>query len=203
MISGIFGLPGAGKSTFLAWCVSRALQGKAITVGLPGFRTVLAPKKQWKNVYCNFPIKGTAILDPDDLGKYLFEDSLLIIDEIMHYFDNRDWKSFGEDKKYFWSMMRHYGCSAIWCSQSYRDCDLKIRNLTQQFCLIENHGNTSKVIPLTQYQRLEHGQIAEGYSAAPPLGTIRLNRKKYYHMFDSYSRKEYPEKPAALWAFDE
>lgn len=202
-IVGVFGLPGAGKSTFLAYVADCALQGKAVKLGVPGFRTELFVKQKWENVFCNFPIKGTKILRIGDIGKYDFSNSLLLIDEIMHYFDSRNWKDFSDESKYFWSMTRHYNTSVCWCSQSYRDCDLKIRNLTDTFCLLENHGTRSKVIPLRQYMKLEHGQISEGYQTAPPVGQLRLRRSRYYHMFDSYARKEYPKQESELWPFSD
>lgn len=57
-----FGLPRSGKSTYAA-----KLAKKALTAG--------------RAVYSNFPIRGTFQITKDDIGKYLMEDCLIIIDE--------------------------------------------------------------------------------------------------------------------------
>lgn len=56
-----FGLPRSGKSTYAA-----KLAKKALAAG--------------RAVYSNFPIRGTFQITKDDIGKYLMEDCLIIID---------------------------------------------------------------------------------------------------------------------------
>ena len=63
------------------------------------------------------------MLNWDDVGKYDFSNSLLLIDEVTLLADSRKWKNFDDSKTYFFSMHRHYKCSVIVCSQSYDDMD--------------------------------------------------------------------------------
>ena len=133
MITGVFGLPGVGKSTFLAFCADRANHGKDISLGFAFWKTTLNSVKKYDKVFCNFPIRGTYQLNPSDIGSADFSNCLLLIDEIMLLYDSRDWKSFSEKVKTFMALHRHYGCDIIWCSQRFNDCDVKIRALTQQF----------------------------------------------------------------------
>ena len=63
MISGVFGLTGAGKSSFLAWCASRAQRGKRLHIGLSAAGGVWLQdesSKAYDRIYSNFPLKGYA-----------------------------------------------------------------------------------------------------------------------------------------------
>lgn len=203
MITGVFGLPGAGKSTFLAACACDALAGRDITVGHLLWKTKLNSQTKYEKVYCNFPIYGTYQFNFDDLGVKLFENCLILIDEIMLLCDSRNWKTFSENVKSFIALHRHYNVDIIYCSQRYNDCDIKIRALTQQFCLMEKQGQYTKITPLIMYQRVQMGSISEGYEMAAPLGCSRLRRSRYYWAFDSFARPEYPPVVCALWTFDD
>ena len=56
MISTVFGLPGAGKSTFLAYVAQLALHGKPLEIGhYPFWRVPLTAEARYQRVYCNFP----------------------------------------------------------------------------------------------------------------------------------------------------
>ena len=119
MIIGVFGLPGAGKTTFLASAAQHLLNGKKF-LGL-------SPSKV---VFTNFYCKGCYKLDFDKLGIYNFSDCNILIDEIMLLADTRNFKTFPESLKRFFSQHRKtlgdgHGC--LWCSQYYDDCDKKIR----------------------------------------------------------------------------
>ena len=82
MIVGVFGLPGAGKSTFLTWLILRALKCKPLFIGHFSYKKQIGEFRTYKRVFSNIPIDGTYKLDFDALGKYDFNDSLIIIDEI-------------------------------------------------------------------------------------------------------------------------
>lgn len=90
MISNFNGVPGCGKSTMLAWVARRAtlhpnkpifLCGQQISSGHP-------------ITFTNFPFDGAFQLDYDNLGRYNYEDALLLIDELSMYSDSRDFANF-------------------------------------------------------------------------------------------------------------
>lgn len=198
MITGIFGLPGAGKSSFLAYLSQRATQGKTLCCGHLWAKIPLTSERWYDRIYSNFPMRGCYKLDWENLGLFDFSHSLILIDEIMHVCDARDWKDFDKNKKYFFSMARHMGTSIIYASQGYADTDVRIRNLTAQILYIRNEGAYTSVTPVLKSWDFKHS-IDECYALQPPIARTRIRRKKYYHLFDSYTYKKLPENPALLW----
>lgn len=190
MITGVFGLTGAGKSTFLAWCADRALKGKSIKVGLScAGGVVLQDQKKYDRVYSNFPILGCYPLEWDYLGVKEYSNCLILIDEIMMLCDSRAFKTYPENIKYFMSHHRKYDCDIIWCSQSYRDTDLRIRALSKQFLLMERGVTRTRVTPITHHIDIRNGVIDDWYETGGVLASKWLDRKRYFHMFDTKSRK--------------
>ena len=88
MINNIFGLPGSGKTTFLAWAAARAMQGKFLHCGKIPLQSI----PRYKNVFSNFPLKGAMRLDIETLGYVAYPESLLLIDESVLLADSRDYK---------------------------------------------------------------------------------------------------------------
>lgn len=201
MITGVFGLTGAGKSTFLAWASSRALAGKSLDVGLSfaGGVTLQDEKKYPRGVYSNFPLAGCYRLNFEDLGRFDFRECLILIDEIMMLCDSRNWKTYPENIKYFMSHHRHYNTDIIWCSQSYTDTDIRIRALSQQFCYIKKHGAFTEITPILHLMDVKNGAISDWYELGGLASKKIIRRKKYYHLFDSHSRKKMLEKAPELW----
>ena len=72
MICGVFGLPRAGKTTFLTYLALRALKGKSLSVGHARWRKKIGEFAPYERVFCNFPIEGCFKLDFDALGVYDF-----------------------------------------------------------------------------------------------------------------------------------
>ena len=101
MICGVFGLPRAGKTTFLTYLALEALKGKALHVGHLRWRKKIGEFAPYERVFCNFPLAGTFKLDFDALGVYDFSNSLILIDEIMLVCDSRDWANFRHDLRDF------------------------------------------------------------------------------------------------------
>lgn len=203
MITGVFGLTGAGKSTFLAWCSNRALRGKRIKVGLSlagGVELTDTHPKFYEKVYSNFPMIGCYPLDWDKLGVYDYHNCLILIDEIMMLCDSRAFKTYPENIKYFMSHHRKYDTDIIWCSQSYRDTDLRIRSLSKQFLLMERGVTHTRVTPIRHCMDVKNGQIDDWYETGGVLASKFLNRKKFYHLFDTKSRKVLlPLEDEILW----
>lgn len=198
MISTIFGLPGSGKSTMLAWAADRALQAKPLFVGHRPFWTVpLSSIPKYQKIYCNFPIKGTYMLQWDDLGKYDFSHSLILLDEITLLADSRKWKNFDESKVYFFSMHRHQHCDILVCSQAYDRMDRTIRDLSAQFFYLVDEGKKTRIFPIKRDFKVEN--MSTKYTLSARLCSSVINRKKYYNMFDSFSHVALPENPANLW----
>lgn len=177
-VLGVYGLPGAGKTTFLASAAIHSLSGKKY-MGI----------RPHANVYTTFACPGCYVLDPDMIGKYSIYDSLLLIDEISQFFDARDWKSFPVQVRTWFQLHRHFNCDVIFCSQSYCDADKRLRNLAEKYYLLEHIiGDISACKPIRRNFDVSSGYLDEKYSLAPPISWKLLNRKKYYHLFDSYAQ---------------
>ena len=191
MIQGVFGLPGMGKSTFLAKCAWMCLHGKEF-MGVPPH----------KYVYTNFDCPGCYELDFDTLGKYNYHDCLILIDEIMLFADCRDFKNFSPELKYFFALHRHFNVDIIWCSQYYSDCDKKIRNLTSCFYLLEKASvlPVSFIKPIIRAMGAKDGQMIDRYDLGAPISWRFVWRPRYYKLFDSYETKELPPVEVSLWS---
>lgn len=182
MITCVFGLPGQGKSTYMAYLARKAL-------------TTKKGMKRYDRVYCNFNLAGCYRLSYADLGVYNFENSLILIDEMMNEADSRDFKKFDAEKKYFFSNHRHYGCDVIYFTQSWDDVDKKIRNNTQELYYIKKFLLWSIVNPIQQMLTIDENshQIVTGYRFKNIFSARIFFRPPYYKWFDSYERK--PLKP--------
>lgn len=180
MIKSVFGLPGEGKTTFLTKCARMWLSGKRY-MGIP-------PSDR---VFTSFYCPGCYKLDWNTLGLYDMQNSNILIDEIMLFCDNRNWKEFPEHLKAFFSLHRHWNINIIWCSQNWRDCDLKIRNLTQDFYLIQKSiifPQISFIKPIVRKFGVQHDSIVDTYVLAAPLEWKFVYRPRYYSYFDTYAK---------------
>lgn len=176
-VLGVFGLPGAGKTTFLASCAQHSLSGKKYM----GLRPHPA-------VYTTFACPGCYVLEPDMIGKNNITDALLLIDEISQFFDARDWKTFPAHVRTWFQLHRHFNCDVIFCSQSYGDADKRLRNLAEKYYLLEHLiFNISACKPIVRKMDVSNGSIEDTYILAPPICWTFINRSKYYHLFDSYA----------------
>lgn len=186
MISTIFGLPGSGKSTVLAACADRAIHNKPLIVGHRPFWTVaMTDHVHYDRIYCNFPIRGTYMLQWDHIGRYDFSHSLILIDEITLSADSRKWKNFTDDKVYFFSMHRHYNCDIIVASQAPDRMDKTIRDLTAAYFYVINEGRRSRILPIQPDFKPETMSMKYSYGAR--LNSSLIRRKKFYSMFDSFA----------------
>ena len=108
MISGIFGLPGSGKSVYLAKCAKYALDGRPVRVGGHTLH-----HGDYDNVFTNFPVKGCKQLEWSRLGKVEIRNALLICDEIMMYADSRQYKNFSDDLTFFFAEHRKFNIDPL------------------------------------------------------------------------------------------
>lgn len=197
MIVGVFGLPGAGKSTFLTWLILRALRDKPLYIGHLSYKRPIGEFRHYKRVFSNIPIDGTYKLDFDALGKYDFNDSLIIIDEIGTLCDSRKWKDFDDSLRDFLSLHRHHRTDIVYCSQAL-DTDKKIRDRTAMVFYIERCGSFTRIQTIKKGWKLK--EMRELYEPAPPLACTYIYRPFYYQAFDSFEAPDYPENPAPLWS---
>lgn len=191
----VFGLPGEGKTTFLTKCARMWLSGKRF-LGIP-------PSDR---VFTSFYCPGCFKLEWENLGVYELQNANILIDEIMLYCDNRNWKEFSDNLKIFFSMARHWNVNVIMCSQSWRDCDLKIRNLVDKFYLIQKSKlfpSISFVKPIIKKFNVYHDSIIDTYELGAPLEWSIVYRPRYYQYFDTYAKhKKLPKKTYQSWDTD-
>lgn len=200
MISGIFGLPRAGKTTALTWISRVALKGKTPFVGhLVGGRTYLGEFAPYDKVFSTFPLPGCYKLEWETLGHFDYHNCLLLIDEISLYCDNRDWKNFTPELRAFFCLHGHRKLDIIYCGQHWEQCDKKIQQMTQQLLLIEKFGGMTKISPINTSFKVAQGAPQMKYYAAAPLGCSYIRRKKYYQYFDSFAISPLPPVPLIPW----
>lgn len=203
MIMGVFGLPGSGKSTFL---------------------TMLAKQYQKKGyrVFVNkeYPIDGCYLYTWSDIGVYDMSNSVILIDEVSMYADNRDFKNFLNTVRDFMITHRHYHCDIIWCTQQYDGVDRKIRELTSRLFYIRPSSILFGTSYATALQRVLYVPSMKDIKEHPKatittkwakVGFLRLLfspinktlrlcfRPKYYKYFDSFKTKPLRRKNFPLY----
>lgn len=182
MISGIFGLPGSGKSLFLGMIAQRAVAKKNINChGLN-----LGSACRYDYVYTNFFCDGCYKLDYDKLGVAEYRNCLMLVDEIMLLSDARDYRNFSDSLKFFYSEHRKYNCDFIYASQGYKDVDSKIRIRTEQYYYIQrSFSYFSRVRRIDFFFDIINCDIKEGYCYAPIATDFFFWRPKYYDFIQS------------------
>ena len=176
-----FGIPGAGKSTFAAWLAKHDM-------------------RKGRKVYSNVPITGTLAVSKQDIGKHMIADGRLIWDEAGLDYDNRK-MSMTPDEIYFYKYHRHYQLDVDFFSQGL-DVDIKIRKLARHIYLVR-----PSLLPyfVTRFEigrrvgidDLSH-QIIDEYFFRP-FGRKLIFAPLVWRMFNTYSRKQLPEKVWEAW----
>lgn len=198
MITSFIGSPGCGKSTALAWVARRATRkpnkpiyicGSPVSSGHP-------------HLFTNFPFSGAYVLDYDKLGKYKYEDALILIDEMSMFSDNRDYKTFDKTLSFFYSQHRKYHLDIIWCSQTI-DADKKIRDRTVGYYML-----SPTLLPsIYQFQLLEpftdviNYKIVSGYDWGRKQWFCARPLWKLFDSFDTIgvNKDSLPPVPLKLW----
>lgn len=191
MICGFFGLPGCGKSTFLAKFARKYLKR-----GYPVY------------VHEDSPVDGCFLFKWSDLGAFDMSGSIILIDEISLHADNRDYAKLSQQVKQFMILHRHYHCDIFWFTQQYDGVDRKIRELTTCLYYVRAAGLLSYAVRIDRFIHVEkeQKQIKVGYKISGLLrilfawlnGSLKLcYRPLYYKYFDSFiapalKEKEYP-----------
>ena len=189
MISGFFGVPGCGKTTWLCSIAQKQL------------RKMKKGKSRYKHVLTNFYCDGCERINIFDLGKYDIEYSLILLDEITLDVDSRKFKSFPEYLKEFFSLHRHVHCDIIYFMQDPSAVDKRIRDLTYDLWYV-----TKPVFPFfdrfSRAKRVYRQINVNEYTSELVLGyrfpdllerffsrtSKILYRPKYYKYFDSFDK---------------
>jgi DNA helicase HerA-like ATPase len=176
-----FGVPGAGKSTFAAYLAKKDM-------------------KKGRKVWSNFGITGAMKVEKGDIGHVMIHDGRLIIDEAGLEYDNRK-MSMTDAEIYFYKYHRHYQLDVDFFSQGL-DVDIKIRKLARHIYLIK-----PSLLPFF-IKRKEIGrrvgisdvtkEIIDEYFFVP-LGSKYIFCPPLWKLFNTYSRKELPDKEWELW----
>ena len=117
MITGYFGVPGCGKSTFLS------------QIAIKELRKIKQGKSAYKHVLTNFPVHGCEIVDIHDLGRFDIQNSLILFDEISMDADSRDYKNFSKSLRDFFILHRHACNDIVYFCQDYELLYQPFRNL--------------------------------------------------------------------------
>lgn len=201
MISGYFGLPGSGKTSFMTMIAQKEL------------RRIQKGKSRYKYILTNYECKGCYRVDYHVLGRYDIRDALILLDEITQDADSRDFKTFSKQQKYFFAMHRHYKCDVIYFCQQYDGLDKKIRDQTQELWYVKKLGPwsiASRIFRVLEINELSY-EIVQGYRFADiweklfslfPFSIRILRfcfRPFWYKYFDSWQCDPLPDFKLERW----
>ena len=173
-----FGVPGSGKTTIAADLTRKALKRK-------------------RRVLSNVNIKGAYEVEKSDIGHYMINDCLLLLDEAGVDYNNRNFKKFSDEEVYFFKYHRHYNVDIAIFSQGYDDMDKKLRTLATRYYIVKRSILPGFITRKLIIKRLgidkNTKQIIDEYAFAF-LGTDWIYCPKLWKMFNSCSYKEMPTK---------
>lgn len=189
MVQGIFGVPGCGKSTYMAMIAQKEL------------RRIAKGKSKYDHVLTNFQVHGCEKVEVYDLGRYDLENCLILLDEITLDADSRDYKTFSAALKEFFVLHRHVNCDIIYFMQDPSRCDKTIRNLTfslwymytpvlpffRRFSILKRIYRNININEFTS-------ELTLGYRFAKFVEIVFQSSKKicyrprWYQYFDSYDK---------------
>lgn len=184
MVTGYFGLPGAGKTTFLTRIAQKEL------------KRIVKGKSPYSHILTNFYCRGCEKINYSELGNFEISNSLILLDEITLDADSRNFKQFDSAHKEFFLLHRHYNCDVIYFTQQYDGVDKKIRDITSNLYFVKKHFFFS--IATKIYRTLDINEftkdIVQGYRFANLFERFSKNviqvcfRPKWYKYFDSWER---------------
>lgn len=176
------GMPGAGKTTYVAYI--------SYLCHLVG-----------KRCFCNIPVKYSIPYTKDDLGKFDMSGSVILLDEAGIMYDNRQFSTaFSTESLTFLKYLRHYKCNIALFSQS-NDIDVKWVRMSKQIFLIQRSlipgfTSMSKVKRVLDVNPDTH-KLEDFYDKESGLFArirrFRFRRKPYYKFFDSWAAPKLPD----------
>lgn len=212
VVNVFFGVPGSGKTTFAAYLAKEAAKESWVIRLAKKHPCRFSEKllashffRRSQPVYSNVPITGTYKLEPQtDIGKVMVVDGKVIIDEAGIEYNNRNFKAFPPDAIYWYKYHRHYECSVDIFSQSYEDMDITLRRLAQNYFVVKK-SLLPKFIVVKKIRRKvgidenTHQIIDKYYFGLPFLDTKWVFSPPLWKLFNSFSRKQLPEKEWEVW----
>lgn len=169
----VFAPPGTGKTTLAAYLVRQSIERKV-------------------PIYSNVPIIGALQFDLKDLGKYLFEDCIILIDEAGSELSNRNWmRNLNDAQIRFLKKHRHYGVDLWLFSQAYNDVDNKFRELTTLIVMLKHSKIPFKIDGLAIKKNMDiiNGQICEFFEWDKD-NSFSFYTPKCWAYFNSYDKTE-------------
>lgn len=177
------GLPGSGKTTMAA-AISYECQKKGIPI--------------WSNV----PILGNYQYSwKTHFGNFDMSSGVCILDEAGLDVDNRSWeKNFDRNKVQFLKLIRHYGTKLVVFSQTWNDCDIKIRSMVGKLFICRQSLIPFVTVAIPVWRKIdvdeETHEFKEIYYKDSFIFRLfscrRVFRPKYYKMFDSWDKPNLP-----------
>lgn len=186
---------------------SKDLSNVTMFVGLPGSgkTTIAAQICKWGlkhnvPVFSNVPIFGAYQYSwKSDFGNFDMSNSIIILDEAGLDVDNRSWeKNFDKNKVCFLKLIRHYGSKLVVFSQTWNDCDIKIRSMVGKLFIVRASLLPFCSVAIPIWRRIdvdeETHDFRELYYKDGFLFRLftckRIFRPAYYKMFDSWNKPE-------------
>lgn len=186
----ILGAPGSGKTTLASFFCKKFLRCK---------------KNANRNVFSNVPIVGTKKIVPtEDMGKYLIEDGLIVIDEGGIVFNNRHWKKLDNNIIEFAKLYRHYGLTNFIFFSQGLDIDVTFQRLCDRICIVRKSlipyfivfRDVKKVITIDDVTH----QLIDAYCFRfAPFGTHYVFAPLCWSLFDTYDAPKLPSKQFPIW----
>lgn len=196
-ISIYFGLPGAGKSTMIAYMARKYINGK----------------RGYKNVYSNMnmDLEGYWKIGVDDFGKYNIHDGIVLFDEATIGMSNRASRDLPKRLIDWFILHRHYRTDVLLFTQRWDGIDKTLRIIADSCFYVHKGIILGKWF--TSYYQIPYdiiipdaddgsgenlGEIVQGYCQPHRLAQIfchRVYRPRYYKMFDSFEAPPLPALP--------
>ena len=177
------GLPGSGKSTIAAAYVQDCL-------------------KRNIKVYSNVPIVGANEYKVNDLGKYMIEHAILIVDEAGLEYNGRAYKSFSTETMKFAKLYRHYKIYQIILFSQANDVDKVWRDLASKYYIVKRIGHyITSAVPVTidLDSSIDKSGIVKTYTVPHGIKTLFSRNyywmPKYWKLFDSWDAPVLPPMP--------
>lgn len=140
----VCGKKGCGKSTYIQKLIIKAY-------------------KKGRPVYCNFEMPFSKKIDMKDFGNYSFPpESLVLLDEISLFYDNRNFAKFNQKITDYLRYQRHFK-NEVWIFSQSKDMDKKFIDLADCLYLqVKVFGLWSVLKLVNKRLTVDNGQDSQG-----------------------------------------